>query len=93
MLDEILAAQKRIAPQIGVNDNDLEKAEIATKFAYLETFAREGDKKTAWRLWRENIYRVPSLKYLGKNLLRLLIPNSLVKKRRKKQVAKLISGN
>ena len=93
MLDEILAAQKRIAPQIGLSRTSLEKARVATTLAYLETFAREGDKQTAWRLLRENIHRVPSLKYVGKNLLRLIVPNSLFRKRRKAQVAKLISGN
>ena len=93
MLDEILSAQKRLAPKIGLSRTDLEQARIATKLAYLETFAREGDKKTAWRLLHENIHQMPSLKYLGKNLLRLCVPNLLFRKRRKAQVAKLVSGN
>lgn len=92
MLEEVLEAQKRVGPKIGWSDKMIEEARIVTTFTYTEIFAREGDKRTALKLLSKNFHKSPNFKILGKNILRLLIPNSLIRKRRKLIVKKSINS-
>jgi alpha-1,3-rhamnosyltransferase len=86
LLEEVLAAQKRVGPQIGLSVERLDQAQTDTVFTYLEIFAREGDKKEAWKLLRENFGRVPSLQKLGKLLLLLAAPDFLLRQRKKREL-------
>ncbi len=83
MLVEQLAAQRRVAPELGLNEAELETLQTRTRFSRAEDFLRYGEKLTALRLmlqnWRGGTFS-PSLLRM---ILRLVIPFTLMDRRKR----------
>ena len=81
MLDEQLKAQREAALRFGFSDERLEKLQRATKFSRAEDFLRVGQKSQALSLMLRNLGGMNSARDTSRMLLRLLIPNSIMKSR------------
>ena len=81
MLKEHLAAQRVVAPALGLSDQELEKLQTRTRFSRAEDFIRVGDKRTAIRLMSANLSGVRSPRSFARMLMRLGLPMSLIRKR------------
>ena len=81
MLKEHLAAQRALAPTLGLSDQELEKLQTRTRFSRAEDFIRVGDKRTAIRLLSANLSGVRSPRSLARMLMRLGLPMTLMRKR------------
>jgi alpha-1,3-rhamnosyltransferase len=81
MLKEQLAAQRALAPMLGLSDQELEKLQTRTRFSRAEDFIRVGDKRTAMRLMSANLSGARSPRSLARMLVRLGLPMSLIRKR------------
>jgi alpha-1,3-rhamnosyltransferase len=80
MLEEQLKAQRKAALRSGMNEQEIEKLQRATRFARAEDFLRVGEKSRAFGLMLKNFSGARSLSSSGRMLLRLLTPNSLVRR-------------
>jgi alpha-1,3-rhamnosyltransferase len=78
MLTEQLTAQRAVASMLGLSDQELEKLQTRTRFSRAEDFIRVGDKRTAMRLMSANLRGVKSLRALGRMLVRLAVPMSVM---------------
>ncbi|HXI22663.1 MAG TPA: glycosyltransferase family 2 protein [Pyrinomonadaceae bacterium] len=85
MLNEHLAAQRAVAPTLGLSDRELEKLQTRTRFSRAEDFIRLGDKRTAIRLMGANLSGVRSPRILARMLIRLGLPMSFIRKRKADQ--------
>ena len=81
MLKEQLAAQRAVAPVLGLSDQELEKLQTRTRFSRAEDFIRVGDKRTAIRLMSANLSGAQSPRSLARMLIRLGVPMSFIRKR------------
>jgi len=81
MLKEQLAAQRAVAPRLGLSDQELEKLQTRTRFSRAEDFIRVGDKRTAIRLMSANLSGARSPRSLARMMIRLGLPMSLIRKR------------
>jgi len=81
MLKEHLAAQRAVAPVLGLSDQELEKLQTRTRFSRAEDFIRVGDKRTAIRLMSTNLSGARSPRSLARMLIRLGVPMSFIRKR------------
>src|SRR2546423_8151012 len=81
MLKEQLAAQRAVAPTLGLSDQELEKLQTRTRFRRAEDFIRVGDKRTAIRLMSTNLSGAQSPRSLARMLIRLGLPMSFIRKR------------
>ena len=81
MLEEQLAAQRAVALKLGLKDGELEKLQTITRFSRAEDFLRLGDKRTAILLMSSNFTGLRSLRTLGRMLMRLAVPVSVINKR------------
>jgi len=90
MLDEILAAQSRVAAEKNLNPRQLEKSQTEIKLLYAENFARRGFRAESFRLWRENSSKTSFARPLLRNFIRLLTPHFLVNWRQNKRKQKFI---
>lgn len=90
MMNEWLAAIERNAEVIGLDKEKLEQVLQKIKFRYVADFTRHGNKKEAWKMFRENLSGAESVAEIGKNLARLVIPRKLFlwNRERKAQKAK-----
>jgi alpha-1,3-rhamnosyltransferase len=88
MLDEHLNALRRVAPELGIGDRQLETLTKEINFNRVEDFLRLGDKKKATQLALRNLQGV-SLARLIRVLGRLALPYSAVSwwRRRKHHAA------
>jgi alpha-1,3-rhamnosyltransferase len=82
MLDEQLKAQRAAAARFGMNDQEIEKLQKATRFARAEDFMRVGEKSRALSLMLTNLGGAGSLSATGRMLVRLLTPHALIERRR-----------
>ena len=82
MLEEHLAAQCRVAPMLGLDEDQLDKLQTRTRFNRAEDFLRLSDKRTAFRLMSQNLTGVRSLGALMRMAGRLIAPASLMRKHR-----------
>lgn len=76
MLSEQIAAQQRVFPQMNISAEKLGQLQGKLKFNASAELIRNGEKRAAWRLIREN-YRYANGTSLIKNILRLLTPKAL----------------
>lgn len=76
MMDEWLAAQNRVAPEIGVGAEELKTIQSELKFICVADYVRQGKKAEAARMLWENRRGAKSVLEIGKMILRLLIPMS-----------------
>ncbi len=83
MLKEVLEAQWRNFNLLGVSENELSRAQTATKFHYARDLLQHGNKKQAWKLARKNWRGANSNFELAKFLVRLGVPMSVVEAKRK----------
>ncbi|MBA2495197.1 MAG: glycosyltransferase family 2 protein [Acidobacteria bacterium] len=83
MLKEVLEAQWRNFNLLGVSENELSRAQTATKFHYARDLLQHGNKKQAWKLARQNWRGANSNFELAKFLVRLGVPMSVVEAKRK----------
>jgi alpha-1,3-rhamnosyltransferase len=81
MLEEHLAAQRALAPALGLSDQELERLQTRTRFRRAEDFIRVGDKRTAIRLMSANLNGARSPRSLARMLMRLGVPMSVIRKR------------
>lgn len=82
MLDEQLKSQRKAAVRSGLNDKQVEALQRTTRFNRAEDFLRVGDKSTALNLMLNNLGGANSASATARMLLRLLLPGSVMKRRR-----------
>ncbi len=82
MVDEWLAAQKRVADEIGVGKEELARIQKSVQFNCISSYIRYGHKATAAKLLWENAAGAP-LRTSAELLFRLMIPAPLLKWRRR----------
>ena len=85
MLNEWLAAQNRVAPDIGISAQELNKIQTELKFVCVADFIRHGKKAEAARMLWENLGGAQSNLEILKMAFRLLIPQSYHKRHRQSQ--------
>jgi alpha-1,3-rhamnosyltransferase len=81
MLEEQLRAQREAALRFGFTDRQIEKLQTTTKFNRAEDFLRLGQKSQALSLIMHNATGANSARATARMLLRLLIPNSFMRRR------------
>ena len=82
MLEEHLAAQRRVLPSQGLGEDEIERLASRVRFTRAEDFARLGDKRTALRLFTQNLRAAPSARSVARAALRLFAPAGLLRLRR-----------
>ena len=90
MMNEWIEAQNRLASEIGLNDSQLRQAQAKLKFNCIEQFIREGRRKEAARMLRENLSGASSLNAVGKLIFRFLVPDKILQWRRNAVRRKII---
>ncbi len=92
MLNEWLAAQNRVAAEIGITSEQLKISQRRLKFVSVANFLRQDKKAEAIKMLRENWNGSNSLLELGKIFIRTLLPlrahKVLRDRRRRKQMLK-----
>lgn len=83
MLDEQLAAQRRVAATLGISGGELERLQTTVRFNRAEDFLRTGQKSEALALMRRNLAGATSARTVAKMLARLVLPYRLMERRRK----------
>ena len=81
MLEEQLKAQRAAALRFGFSHEQVEELQRATRFNRAEDFLRVGDKSQALSLLTHNLRGAQSARGTARILLRLLIPNSVMRGR------------
>ncbi|HEX8289849.1 MAG TPA: glycosyltransferase family A protein [Pyrinomonadaceae bacterium] len=84
MLGEVLAAQKRNAAKLGIEEKQLTEIQTATKLFYSENLARSGDKAAALDLFLKGLNHIDSPVYAAKSLFRILTPMPILRRYRQK---------
>jgi alpha-1,3-rhamnosyltransferase len=79
MLEEQLQAQRKAALRFGLTDMQIADLQRATRFSRAEDFLRVGQKSQALRLIMHNLRGVNSPRTTARMLLRLLIPNPIMR--------------
>jgi len=82
MLEEHLAAQRRVLPAQGFGPRELERLRARVSFARAEDFLRLGDRRAALRLMSRNLSGAGSLGRLARAALRVLLPAGIARRRR-----------
>lgn len=88
MLEEHLAAQRRILPAQGMSRGEIERLQSQIKFSRAEDFLRIGEKRAALGLMRRNLGGVTSARSVARMILRLLTPHRLVRWRSRRRAAR-----
>jgi alpha-1,3-rhamnosyltransferase len=85
MLDEQLKAQREAARRFGLTNSEIQRLQTVTQFARAEDFLRVGEKSRALNLMLANLRGARSPLNTARILLRLLTPNSLLRRRVRNQ--------
>jgi alpha-1,3-rhamnosyltransferase len=80
MLDEKLAAQRRVAAQLGLSAAELAEFQRLAKFRSAQEFMRRGEKLLALRLASENLRGVRNASEAFKFVAGLIMPHSLFRR-------------
>jgi alpha-1,3-rhamnosyltransferase len=80
MLEEHLAAQRRVLPRYGLGEQEIERLHARLRFARAEEFLRLGEKRAALSLALSNL-RGADARTAARLALRLLTPYGLVRRR------------
>ena len=87
MFPEIIAAQDRLAPALGIDRAELKKMQSRMKFNAADNFIRNGFRRDAAQLFLENLSAAPSIGKVFDTALRLAVPQTLFQwNRRRKRV-------
>jgi alpha-1,3-rhamnosyltransferase len=84
LLCEVLEAQERVAAALKWDQARLRRMQRATRFQFTEIFARKGHKAAALSTLLKNLRGAPSLRRIADVALRLAIPQSVLRIRRRK---------
>lgn len=89
MFPEMIAAQDRVAPGLGIGRDELDRTQTRMKFNAAENFVRQGFRREAAGLFIDNLSGASSVSQILRTALRLAIPQSLFQwnRRRKRQAA------
>ena len=87
MFSEMLASQARVAPEVGVDKEELARMQKQMKFAAVENFVRHGFRSEGARLFFDNIGGAESALHLARTAFRLVIPQSLFQWNRRRKRA------
>lgn len=89
MFPEIIAAQDRVAPELGIQRAELDEIQTKMKFDAVNNFIRQGFRHEAARLFIENIRGASSPARILSTAFRLAIPQMLFQwnRRRKRRNA------
>jgi alpha-1,3-rhamnosyltransferase len=79
MLEEQLRAQRDAALRFGLTNKQIDALQTATRFSRAEDFLRVGEKRQALRLLMHNSRGMNSPRAIARMLLRLVIPNSIMR--------------
>ncbi len=82
MLDECLAAQKRVAAKLGWGKDKLSGINRQTRFFFSEEYGRTGEKGKSLSLLLSNLRGAPSMQVMLRALVRSLIPSAILEKRK-----------
>jgi glycosyltransferase involved in cell wall biosynthesis len=82
MMDEWLGAQRRVAANLDLSDDELEKAQATLKFKCAEDFARYGHKSQALALVCYNLRGAPSVASIARMAVRLIAPQRVIQWRK-----------
>ena len=85
MFPEMIAAQDRVAPELGIKDDELAKSQSQMKFAAAENFIRHGFRREAAKLFLENLGGASSISQVMRTAFRLLIPASIFRWNRERK--------
>lgn len=85
MFPELIAAQDRVAPRLGISPDELKRGQVRMKFAAAANFARHGFRREAAKLFLENLRGASSLTEVIKTALRLAMPGSLFEWNRRRR--------
>jgi hypothetical protein len=80
MLEEHLAAQRRVLPSYGLGEGEITRLHTRLRFARAEDFLRLGEKRAALRLALSNLGGADA-RTAARLALRLLTPYGLVRRR------------
>jgi alpha-1,3-rhamnosyltransferase len=81
MLEEQLRAQRAAALKFGFTEEEVQKLQRTTRFTRAEDFLRVGQKSKALDLMVHNLRGANSSRATARMLLRLLLPNSVLRRR------------
>lgn len=88
MLDEQIAAQRRLRDRLGLDESELDRIQMELKFNAVANCIRSGYRKEAFQLLRENIAGAGSFSDVMRELVRLMIPRPLFDWNRRRKRAK-----
>jgi alpha-1,3-rhamnosyltransferase len=88
MLEEHLSAQRRVLPDQGMSEKEIEELQTRVKFSRAEDFMRVGDKRGGLEMMVKNIGGAASAGHLVKLLLRLMTPQGILARRMSRRVAR-----
>lgn len=83
VLDEVIAAQGRVAKVMGWNEEKLAAINKQTRFHHAEDFVRKGHRAKAASLFLCSLAGAPSLKSIARMLILLLVPETILRLRTK----------
>jgi alpha-1,3-rhamnosyltransferase len=92
MFDEWIAAQKSLAAEIGLSNEQLAQLHAKLKFRTVKDFIRRGEKNLAWNFFKMNLVGAESNFEIGKTFLRFLVPRSVFQFIRKLKTNKTITA-
>jgi len=89
MLDEWIAAQNRVAPELGLERDELDRIQTQLRFDAVASLVRHGHRRKAWKEFRENLAGSRSPTHTVGNLLRIAAPGPIfdLNRRRKRAAA------
>lgn len=92
MLEEWIAAQDRVADQLPLSREELDRIQMELKFETVASLVRGGYKREAVRIFRENIGGARSLSQIVRLLARLAVPRTLFQANRERKRRKSIAA-
>jgi alpha-1,3-rhamnosyltransferase len=95
MFPELIAAQDRVAPSLGISPEKLKTSQRKMKFEAVANFVRHGYRREASRLFLGNLGGASSVSQIIRNAFRISVPASLFQwnRRRKQHAAAERLGN
>ena len=90
MLDEMIAAQNRLADKLKLSREELEKIQREVKFDAVFNFIRHGHRRKAARLFRENLKGAKTTAQIGKMLFRFIVPQTFFQWNRRRKMEKAL---
>lgn len=93
MFPELIAAQDRVAPVLGIKRDELDEMQARMKFEAVPNFVRHGFRREAAQLFLENLTGATSISQILRTAFRLAIPASLMRWNRERKRRNAIQRN